>query len=132
MPSRELRIVLTVDDHQQAVAFYRDLLGLTEVADWSSPDGKVVLLDGGHATLELVDARQAAFIDQVEVGERVSGPVRLAVRLDAESGLAAAVQRAGTNRLGDIVLTPWGDRNVRIRAPDGMQLTLFSTPEDLG
>jgi hypothetical protein len=22
--------------------------------------------------------------------------------------------------------TPWGDRNARVRAPDGMQLTLFT------
>jgi hypothetical protein len=26
------------------------------------------------------------------------------------------------------VETPWGDTNVRVRAPDGMQLTLFTTP----
>jgi hypothetical protein len=25
-------------------------------------------------------------------------------------------------------MTPWGDRNARVQAPDGMQLTLF-TPE---
>ena len=24
------------------------------------------------------------------------------------------------------VVTPWGDRNVRLEAPDGMQLTLFT------
>jgi methylmalonyl-CoA/ethylmalonyl-CoA epimerase len=126
MPDRELRIVLTVDDHQRVVSFYRDVLGLAQLADWSSPDGQVVLLDGGHATLELIDARQAAFIDQVEVGERVSGPVRLALRLDNASGLDAALQRAGMDPLGETVETPWGDRNVRIQAPDGMQLTLFS------
>ena len=126
MPPRELRIVLTVDDHQSAVAFYRDVLGLAQLADWSSPDGQVVLLDGGHATLELVDARQAAYIDQVEVGKRVSGSVRLAVRVDAASGLDAVLERAGADRSGEVVETPWGDRNVRIQAPDGMQLTLFS------
>ncbi len=26
------------------------------------------------------------------------------------------------------VTTPWGDRNARVRAPDGMQLTLFTGP----
>jgi hypothetical protein len=25
-------------------------------------------------------------------------------------------------------VTPWGDTNVRVQAPDGMQLTLFTTP----
>jgi hypothetical protein len=27
-------------------------------------------------------------------------------------------------------VTPWGDRNARVRAPDGMQLTLFTPPAD--
>ena len=30
------------------------------------------------------------------------------------------------------VETPWGDTNVRVRAPDGMQLTLFATPSGAG
>ena len=29
-------------------------------------------------------------------------------------------------RLGGPVETPWRHRNVRLRAPDGMQLTLFT------
>jgi lactoylglutathione lyase len=32
MAAKELRVVLTVDDHEQAVAFYRDLLGLPQLA----------------------------------------------------------------------------------------------------
>ena len=48
----ELRVALTVADFDQAVAFYRDALGLEQVADWSSPDGRVVLLEAGRATLE--------------------------------------------------------------------------------
>jgi methylmalonyl-CoA/ethylmalonyl-CoA epimerase len=122
----ELRVVLTVDDHEQAVMFYRDAIGLTQLADWSGEQGKVILLDGGHATLELVDARQAAFIDGVEVGRRVASPVRLAFQVQDSAALADELDAAGADRLGDVVDTPWADRNVRLRAPDGMQLTLFS------
>ena|SRR5690349_4125732 len=127
MQARELRIVLTVEDHERAVAFYRDALGLTQLADWSSAEGKVVLLDGGHGTLEIIDGSQADLIDQVEVGRRVAGPVRLAVRADSVSDLITVLDDAGADRLGEIVETPWGDRNARVRAPDGMQLTLFTT-----
>jgi hypothetical protein len=28
------------------------------------------------------------------------------------------------------VITPWRDRNVRLLGPDGIQLTLFTPPED--
>ncbi len=127
MQAEELRIVLTVEDHERALAFYRDALGLSQLADWSSADAKVVLLDGGHATLEIIDASQAALIDQVEVGQRVAGPVRLALRVENLPDLITALDDAGAERLGEVVETPWGDRNARVRAPDGMQLTLFTT-----
>ena len=60
MTVTEFRVALTVPDFDQALAFYRDALGLEQVAPQ--------------------------------------------------------------------VRTPWSDRNVRVRTPDGMQLTLF-TPE---
>jgi methylmalonyl-CoA/ethylmalonyl-CoA epimerase len=129
MAARELRVVLTVEDHAGALAFYRDALGLPQLADWSSEGGTVVLLDGGHATLELVDERQAALIDEVEVGRRAAGPVRLALEVDDSGALAEALGAAGAEQLAAPVETPWGDRNVRVRAPDGMQLTLFTTPD---
>jgi hypothetical protein len=51
----ELRVALTVEDFEQALAFYRDVLGLEQIADWSSGTGRVVALDAGRATLELFD-----------------------------------------------------------------------------
>jgi lactoylglutathione lyase len=123
----ELRLVLTVDDFEQALAFYRDTLGLPELAVWESPgDARVVLLDGGRATLELVNEGQAAFIDEVEVGRRVAGPVRVAFEVDDSEAVADRLVAAGAEQLAEPVTTPWNDRNVRLRAPDGMQLTLFT------
>ena len=89
----ELRVTLTVEDFGQALAFYRDALGLDELADWSTDAGRVVVLEAGRATLELFDQAQAA----------------------------------GADAVAPPVTTPWGDRNARVRAPDGMQLTLFTT-----
>jgi hypothetical protein len=39
---------------------------------------------------------------------------------------AEVLEAAGAERLGGPVVTPWQHRNVRLRAPDGMQLTLFT------
>ena len=47
----ELRVALTVADFTEAVAFYRDALGLEQIADWSTDEGRVVLLDAGRATI---------------------------------------------------------------------------------
>lgn len=123
----ELRLVLTVDDFDRALAFYRDALGLPVAAAWEAEgDARIMLLDAGRATLELVNEAQAAAIDEIEVGSRVAGPVRIAFEVDDSDAVAARLVAAGAEQLADVVVTPWNDRNVRLRAPDGMQLTLFT------
>jgi lactoylglutathione lyase len=124
-PVRELRVALTVDDYEQALAFYRDALGLRVVDDW----GNGAVLDAGRATLEVLSTQAAEHADEVEVGERVAGPVRLALEVEDSATTAAALTAAGAERLGEPVVTPWSHRNVRVRAPDGMQLTLFTVLE---
>jgi catechol 2,3-dioxygenase-like lactoylglutathione lyase family enzyme len=124
----ELRVALTVQDFDQALAFYRDALGLEQVADWSSETGRVVVLDAGRATLELFDIAQAISVDAIEAGRRVSGKVRLAVKVADSGDMAARLIALGATQVAPPVVTPWGDRNARVQAPDGMQLTLF-TPE---
>src|SRR3954453_1608136 len=81
-PVHEMRLVVTADDYEAAVRFYRDVLGLPERAAYSSPDGRVVILEAGRATVEIADPSQAEFIDRVEVGRRVPGPVRAAFGAD--------------------------------------------------
>jgi len=129
MSVRELRLVVTVEDHDEAVRFYRDVLGLPELADFSSAEGNVVLLDAGRATLEVVDQRQAQFIDRVEVGRRVAGHVRVAFAVADAAAATASLNDGGAVVLAEPVRTPWNSLNSRLTAPDGLQLTLF---EELG
>jgi catechol 2,3-dioxygenase-like lactoylglutathione lyase family enzyme len=126
---RELRVALTVPDFDTALRFYRDGLGLEQIADWSSEGGRVVLLEAGHATLELLDEAQAETVDRIEAGRRVSGMVRLALDVADSTSTARRLVEAGAEEVAPPVTTPWGDRNARVRAPDGMQLTLFTTGE---
>ena len=122
----ELRVVLTVPDFEEAVTFYRDAVGLEQLADWSGDDGRVILLDGGHATLELFDERQAESVDRIEAGRRVSGQVRLAVETADLDDASRRLSAAGAKAEAAPVVPPWGGRNARLLTPDGMQLTLFS------
>ena len=126
---QELRLVLTVPDFDAALRFYRDTLGLDVEAVWSSEGGHVVLLSAGRATLELVDEAHAAEIDRIEVGRRVAGPVRVAFRVDDSDALASELEAVGAMRIAGPVTTPWNDRNVRLEAPEGIQLTLFTALE---
>ena len=122
----ELRVALTVEDFDRAMAFYRDALGLEQIADWSSATGRVVVLEAGRATLELFDGAQAESVDAIEAGRRVSGTVRFALRVEDSGDMAERLVAAGADRVAPPVITPWGDRNARVQAPDGMQLTLFT------
>ena len=124
----ELRVALTVKDFGQALAFYRETLGLEQLADWSSEIGRVVVLDAGRATLELLDHAQAETVDAIEAGRRVSGTVRLAMRVPDSEHMAQRLVAAGALQVAPPVMTPWGDRNARVQTPEGVQLTLF-TPE---
>jgi catechol 2,3-dioxygenase-like lactoylglutathione lyase family enzyme len=123
---KELRLALTVDDFEQALAFYRDELGLPVRDMWVAEGSKGVLLEAGRATLELFDEGQAAMVDEIEVGRRVAGKVRVAFQVDDSRAAAATLEAAGAELIGGPVETPWQDVNVRLVAPDGMQLTLFT------
>src|SRR3954454_23166485 len=57
---RELRVAPDRRRLYAALAFYRAALRLPEIADWSSADGRVVVLAAGRATIELLDEAQAA------------------------------------------------------------------------
>jgi catechol 2,3-dioxygenase-like lactoylglutathione lyase family enzyme len=124
----ELRLVLTVDNFEQALAFYRDALGLPERERFEAAGeaARIAVLDAGSATLELVNEAQAAAIDEIEVGSRVAGHVRVAFAVADSPAVAARLVAAGAEQLADPVETPWKDFNVRVRAPDGLQLTLFT------
>ncbi|MDQ3638311.1 MAG: VOC family protein [Actinomycetota bacterium] len=125
-----MRVALTVDDFEGAAALYGDGLGLPVVKEWEGPEGRGIVLSAGAATVELLDRPQAEFIDRVEVGERVSGPVRLALEVPDIETSAASLMGKGAEAVGGPVGTPWGDFNRRLRTPDGLQLTLFQTSEE--
>lgn len=123
---RELRLVVTVDDYDEALTFYRDVLGLTEQAAYSAPNGgRVTLLDAGRATIELTDPRQADFIDEVEVGRRVAGKFRVAFQVDDSADVTRRLVDGGAELIAEPTRTPWNSLNARLDAPGGVQLTLF-------
>jgi predicted enzyme related to lactoylglutathione lyase len=126
---KELRLVVTAADYEAALAFYRDVLGLPERAAFTSPGGRVTILEAGRATLEIADPPHAAYIDEVEVGARVAGHVRVAFEVEDADRATGAAEAAGARVVARPVLTPWNSRNARLEGPAGLQLTLF---EELG
>jgi len=122
----QLRVAITTQDYQRLVKFYCEGLGIEPSAVWNN-GGQALMLEMGTATLEIFDEDQAASIDEIEAGRRVSGQIRFAIQVpDLESALSRLVAH-GALLVHPPVVTPWGDRNARIQDPDGMQITLFQT-----
>src|ERR1700677_1880461 len=127
---RELRLVVTAEDYEAALHFYRDVLGLSELGAFSSPGGHVTILDAGRATLELADPSHAAYIDEVEVGRRVAGHIRVAFRVGDSPAVTARLAAGGATVIAEPVRTPWNSLNSRLDAPGDLQLTLFADAPD--
>ena len=124
-PILQLRVAVTTPDYERLVRFYCIGLGIEPAAVWNNDGGKALMLDMGSATLEIFDERQAEVIDTLEAGKRVSGQIRFALQVP---DLDAAIERMlanGATLVHEAVVTPWGDRNVRLQDPDSMQITLF-------
>ncbi|MET8086092.1 VOC family protein [Micromonospora sp. NPDC005237] len=127
---RQLRLVVEAADHEAAVAFYRDALGLPEEAAFTGDgDARVVILDAGRATLEIANPVQKRMIDDVEVGRQVAPRIRVAFEVDDARATTARLVAAGASEIAPPTRTPWQSLNSRLDAPADLQITVF---EELG
>lgn len=122
----QMRLVVETPDYDEAVHFYRDVLGAEQELQIHGDDGeKVTILDVGRATLELSNPTQVDMIDRVEVGRRVSPHMRVAFEVTDVDGATLELTGAGAELIASPTRTPWDSLNARLEAPAGLQLTLF-------
>jgi hypothetical protein len=108
------------------------VLGLPEQAAFEADgDARVVILDAGRATLEIVNAAQRRMIDGVEAGGDQGGVPRLAFEVGDARATVTRLEAAGATVLGGPVETPWRSLNARVDGPAGVQLTIFQELEAL-
>ena len=124
-PILELRIVFTVTEFERSLKFYCEGLGIEPAAIWNNDGGQGLMLNMGNATLEIFDEKQAQVIDQLEAEKRLSGQIRFALQVPDLKSAMDRLLAHGATLVHPPVTTPWGDHNVRLQDPDGMQITLF-------
>jgi uncharacterized glyoxalase superfamily protein PhnB len=123
----QMRLVVQAIDYEEAVIFYRDVLGgREEFAVEGGAGQKVTILDVGRATLEISNPAQVAMIDDVEVGHPVSPRIRVAFEVADTEGVTADLVAGGAELIAAPTLTPWQSRNARLSAPADLQITVFS------
>jgi len=122
----QMRLVVEADDYQEAVRFYRDVLGAAEELQVHGDGGeRVTILDVGRATLEISSPEQVDMIDRVEVGRRVAPKLRVAFEVADARDVTDHLVRAGADLLAPPTRTPWESLNARLDAPGGLQITVF-------
>ena len=125
-PVLQLRLVVHAEDYDEALRFYRDVLGMPEEESYAGDGGaQVTILGAGRATLELSNTAQVEMIDEVEVGRRVAPHLRLALEVLDAAAATRQASEAGATVIAPPTRTPWDSLNSRLEAPGGIQLTLF-------
>jgi len=127
-PSRvlQMRLIVEATDYEEAVRFYRDVLGAGEELQIHGDGGeKVTILEVGRATLELSNPAQVSMIDELEVGRRVSPHLRVAFEVADAETVTRQLEQADATMVAPPTVTPWNSLNARLEAPGGLQITIF-------
>lgn len=129
----QLRVIVEADDYDEAVTFFRDVLGMPEFAAFATGgEDRVAILEAGRATLEIASPAHKAAIDEVETnGGASAAKMRLAFEVSDTAGITQRLVEAGAALVAEPVLTPWRSINARLEAPAGQQITIFQETEPL-
>lgn len=128
----QLRLVVEAADFDAALQFYRDVLGLPEQAAFEGEgDARVAILDAGRATLEIANPAQKRMIDAVEADGQPSARLRVAFEVADAAGATEELSGAGAEVIAEPRKTPWRSVNARLRAPAGLEITVFQELETL-
>ena len=131
-PVLQLRLVVEAADYDEAVAFYRDVLGLPEQLAFSGDgDARVAILEAGRATLEIANPAQRRMIDEVEVGHPTAPRLRVAFEVADARGTTDRLVGAGATLVAAPTETPWRSLNARLDGPAGLHLTVFEELEPI-
>ena len=132
-PPRQLRLIIETDDFDEAVRFYRDVLGMPEQPAFATTgDDRVSILRAGIATIELATRTHVRAIDAMEGAPTPDGPtLRIALEVADTAHAVEVSEEAGSEVLASPVETPFRTINARIQGPAGWQVTFFQELETL-
>ncbi|MDT0181611.1 TetR family transcriptional regulator [Microbacterium sp. ARD31] len=127
---RQLRVVVRADRFDEALSFYRDVVGMPQAEAYEAEGGaRVAILDAGRATLEIANSAQVDFIDRVETDGGASDRIRLALEVGDTEAAVRRLVAGGAAVEARPRETPWRSMNARLRGPADLQLTLFQELE---
>lgn len=111
-------VVITTGAFDASLAFYRDVIGLEVVEEWTDAGHGAVLSTGGPARVELIDLPESVRVDteSLFIGLQVAG-------ID---GLYERARAAGHEIVREPADRPWGGRGFVVRDPSGVALNIYT------
>ena len=112
-------VVITTAAFDASLAFYRDVIGLEVVDEWTDAGHGAVLSAGGPARVELIDLPDRARpvdTDSLFIGLQVA-------EID---GLHARARAAGHEIIREPADRPWGGRGFVVRDPNGVAVNIYT------
>ena len=127
----QMRLVVEVDDYDDAVAFYRDVLGAREELVVDSDGGaSVTILDVGRATLELSNPGTGRPHRPDRGGQAGESAAARRLRGGRRGRVSRDLVAGGAELIAEPTVTPWQSLNARLQAPADLQISVFQELAD--
>lgn len=110
------RFLLTSSTYDDTVAFYAETMGLPVIDSWADPGRGTIIATAGDAQLEILEGE----------APELTGGVAIAWEVDDIDAVYADLLGKGVSFAAPPIDQPWGHRNALLRAPGGLDITLFT------
>ena len=111
-------VVITTAVFDASLAFYRDVIGLEVVEEWTDAGHGAVLSAGGPARVELIDLPERARID--------TESLFIGLQVPEIDGLYERAATAGHEMIREPADRPWGGRGFVVRDPNGVAVNIYT------
>ena len=115
----QLVVVITTAAFDASLAFYRDVIGLEVLEEWTDAGHGATLSAGGPARVELIDLPERA--QRVDTASLFIG-----LQVSAIEGIHDRAKAAGVEIVREPADRPWGGRGLVIRDPNGVALNVYT------
>jgi catechol 2,3-dioxygenase-like lactoylglutathione lyase family enzyme len=115
----QLVVVITTAAFDASLAFYRDVIGLEVVEEWTDAGHGATLSAGGPARVELIDLPERA--RRVE-----NDSLFIGLQVSAVEEIHERAKTAGVEIVREPADRPWGGRGLVIRDPNGVAVNVYT------
>jgi catechol 2,3-dioxygenase-like lactoylglutathione lyase family enzyme len=115
----QLVVVITSAAFDASLAFYRDVIGLEVVEEWTDAGHGAILSAGGPARVELIDLP-----DQARPVDTES--LFIGLQVPAIDALYDRAKGAGREIVREPADRPWGGRGFVVRDPNGVAINIYT------